>query len=115
MNIFRTGLLMAAMTGLFLVIGYLLGGEVGMALAFAIALGMNIFAYWNSDKVVLSMYRAREVDEHHKRRIWCIWCNACPGTQGFRCRASTSWIRRNPTLLPLGAILGTRRCARPRA
>lgn len=64
MNIFRTGLLMAAMTGLFLVIGYLLGGEVGMALAFAIALGMNIFAYWNSDKVVLSMYRAREVDEH---------------------------------------------------
>lgn len=64
MNIFRTGLLMAAMTGLFLAIGYLLGGEAGMALAFVIALGMNIFAYWNSDKIVLSMYRAREVDEH---------------------------------------------------
>lgn len=64
MNIFRTGLLMAAMTGLFLAIGYLLGGEVGMMLAFVIALGMNIFAYWNSDKIVLSMYRAREVDEH---------------------------------------------------
>src|SRR5450755_1299561 len=63
MNIFRTGLLMAAMTGLFLVVGFLVGGQVGMFIAFLFAAGSNLFAYWNSDKVVLSMYGARPVDE----------------------------------------------------
>jgi len=63
MNLFRTGILMAALTGLFLAIGYLIGGQSGMVIAFLFALGTNLFAYWNSDKVVLSMYRAREVDE----------------------------------------------------
>lgn len=63
MNLFRTGLLMALMTGLFLVIGYLIGGGPGMVIAFLFAVGTNVFAYWNSDKVVLSMYKAREVDE----------------------------------------------------
>jgi len=63
MNIFRTGLLMAALTGLFLVVGYLVGGPAGMAIAFLFAAGTNLFAYWNSDKVVLSMYRARPVGE----------------------------------------------------
>src|ERR1700722_18621383 len=62
MNIFRTGLLMAAMTGLFLVVGFLVGGQVGMFIAFLFAAGSNLFAYWNSDKVVLSMYGARPVD-----------------------------------------------------
>jgi heat shock protein HtpX len=63
MNIFRTGILMAALTGLFLAIGYVIGGQTGMAMAFLFALGTNFFAYWNSDKMVLSMYGAREVDE----------------------------------------------------
>jgi heat shock protein HtpX len=63
MNIVRTGTLMAAMTGLFLAAGFLLGGQTGMVIAFLIALGMNFYAYWNSDKLVLKMYRAREVDE----------------------------------------------------
>jgi heat shock protein HtpX len=63
MNLFRTGILMAGLTGLFLAIGYLIGGQAGMAMAFLFALGTNLFAYWNSDKVVLSMYRAQEVDE----------------------------------------------------
>ncbi len=63
MNTFRTGLLMAAMTGLFLAVGYLVGGQTGMAFAFLLAIGMNFFAYWNADKMVLSMYGAREVDE----------------------------------------------------
>lgn len=62
MNIFRTGILMAAMTGLFLAAGFLLGGQIGMVIAFLIAVGMNFYAYWNSDKLVLKMYRAREVD-----------------------------------------------------
>jgi heat shock protein HtpX len=62
MNMLRTGLLMAALTGLFLVVGFLVGGEAGMAIAFVFAAGSNLFAYWNSDKMVLSLYRARPVD-----------------------------------------------------
>ncbi len=58
----RTALLLAALTGLFLAVGYLLGGAGGMIFAFLLALAMNAFAYWNSDKVVLRMYGAREVD-----------------------------------------------------
>ena len=63
MNYLRTSILLAAMTGLFLAIGFMFGGKVGMAIAFIIALGMNAFAYWNADKMVLRMYGAREVDE----------------------------------------------------
>ncbi len=62
MNYLRTAMLLAAMTGLFLAVGYMLGGIGGMVIAFLVALGMNAFAYWNSDKMVLRMYGAREVD-----------------------------------------------------
>lgn len=62
MNYFKTGLLLAAMTALFGAIGFLIGGESGMLIALAVAAAMNLFAYWNSDKMVLSMYGAREVD-----------------------------------------------------
>jgi heat shock protein HtpX len=61
MNTVRTGLLMAGLTGLFLVVGFLVGGEVGMLIAFLFAAGTNLFAYWNSDKVVLSLYGAQPV------------------------------------------------------
>lgn len=54
---------MAALTGLFLVVGYLIGGESGMVIAFLFAAGSSLFAYWNAGKVVLSMYDARAVDE----------------------------------------------------
>jgi heat shock protein HtpX len=63
MGYFRTAILLAAMTALFMGIGYLVGGQTGMVIAFLVAAAMNLFAYWNSDKVVLSMYGAREVDE----------------------------------------------------
>ena len=62
MNTLRTGILMAAMTGLFLGVGALVGGGTGMLIAFGMAAAMNLFAYWNSDKVLLSMYGARQVD-----------------------------------------------------
>jgi heat shock protein HtpX len=61
MNMLRTFMLMAAMTALFLGIGFLLAGEAGLLIALVLAGGMNLFAYWNSDKMVLRMYRAREV------------------------------------------------------
>lgn len=62
MNTLRTGMLMAALTGLFLAVGAVIGGSHGMVIAFAFALATNLFAYWNSDKVLLSMYGARQVD-----------------------------------------------------
>jgi heat shock protein HtpX len=62
MNTFRTGLLLAGLTGLFLAIGYLIGGQGGMVLAFLFAAGTNLFAYWNADKMVLRMQGARQID-----------------------------------------------------
>ena len=62
MNHTRTFMLMAAMTALFLGVGYLLGGTGGMLFALLFAVATNGFAYWNSDKMVLRMYGARPVD-----------------------------------------------------
>ena len=62
MNTMRTGLLMAALMGLFLAAGYLIGREQGMLIAFVMAAGMNFFAYWNADKMVLRMHGAKQVD-----------------------------------------------------
>jgi heat shock protein HtpX len=72
MNYFRTALLLAGMTALFLAIGAVLGGQSGMLIALVLALGMNAFAYWNSDKVVLRMYDAQEVDAHSAPQFYGI-------------------------------------------
>jgi heat shock protein HtpX len=61
MNYARTALLLAAMTGLFLAAGFFIGGQGGMMIALAIAIAMNFFAYWNSDKLLLRLHGAREV------------------------------------------------------
>jgi len=61
MNHTRTAILLAVMTGIFVVVGSMLGGEQGMLIAFLVACAMNFFAYWNADKIVLRMYGAREV------------------------------------------------------
>ena len=63
MNIVRTAMLLAFMTALFMGVGLLVGGKGGMMIAFVIAVAMNFFSYWNSDRMVLSMYGAQEVDE----------------------------------------------------
>jgi heat shock protein HtpX len=62
MNLFKTAFLMSLLTGLFLVVGALIGGSIGMAIAFVFAAGLNLAAYWNSDRMLLSMYGARQVD-----------------------------------------------------
>lgn len=54
---------MAALTALFLFVGFLIGGEAGMMIALLFATAANLFAYWNSDKALLRMYGARQVDE----------------------------------------------------
>ena len=69
MNTLRTGVLMAGLTGLFVAVGFLLGGGMGMVIAFLFAVGTNIFAYWNSDKMVLSLYGAREVNDATAPRL----------------------------------------------
>lgn len=63
MNIVKTGMLLAALTALFGVVGYALGGSGGMAIALLAAAATNLYAYWNSDRLALSAHGAREVDE----------------------------------------------------
>ncbi|MBC7992960.1 MAG: zinc metalloprotease HtpX [Rhizobacter sp.] len=62
-NLLKTAVLMAAITALFMAIGAFIGGRSGMMIALAVAVGMNFFSYWFSDKLVLKMYNAQEVDE----------------------------------------------------
>jgi heat shock protein HtpX len=63
MNYLRTAILLAGLTALFMGVGYLIGGQSGALIAFFVAAAMNLFSYWNSDKMVLSMHGAHEVDE----------------------------------------------------
>lgn len=62
MSYFRTAILLAGMTALFMGVGYLMGGAQGAMLALVVAAGMNLFTYWNSDRMVLSMHGAQPVD-----------------------------------------------------
>lgn len=63
LNFAKTGLLLALLTAIFVAVGGLAGGQTGMVIAFIMALGMNAFSLWQSDKMVLKMYGAEEVDE----------------------------------------------------
>ncbi|MBU7580154.1 MAG: zinc metalloprotease HtpX [Porphyrobacter sp.] len=65
MNHLKTFALLAVLTALFMGIGYMIGGTTGMLIALLFAGGMNLFSYWNADKIVLRMYRAQPVDENH--------------------------------------------------
>jgi heat shock protein HtpX len=62
MNYFRTAILLAGLTALFMGVGYLIGGQSGALIALVVAAGMNFVAYWNADRLVLSMHGAQEVD-----------------------------------------------------
>ena len=62
MNYLKTAMLLAAMTALFMALGLMIGGRAGMVMALVFAAGMNLFTYWNADKIVLRMHGAHEVD-----------------------------------------------------
>ncbi|MET1754669.1 M48 family metalloprotease [Novosphingobium sp. RD2P27] len=62
MNGLKTTMLLAALTALFMALGYLLGGSGGALIALVVAGGMNLFTYWNADRIVLKLHDAREVD-----------------------------------------------------
>ncbi|GIV60995.1 zinc metalloprotease HtpX [Rhodocaloribacter litoris] len=69
-NGLRTAALMAVLIVLFALIGRQLGGEAGLVLAFGIAVAMNFAGYWFSDKIVLKMYRAREVSRREAPELY---------------------------------------------
>ncbi|HXV74886.1 MAG TPA: zinc metalloprotease HtpX [Candidatus Polarisedimenticolaceae bacterium] len=71
-NMIRTTLLLGLMTGLFLAIGYALGGQAGLVIAFALAAVMNFGSYWFSDKIVLASHRAQPVDARQAPRLHAI-------------------------------------------
>lgn len=69
-NQFRTAFLLAAMTVFVIFIGRLIGGRSGMIIAFVMAVGMNFFSYWFSDKIVLRMYNAKEVNQQQAPELY---------------------------------------------
>lgn len=69
MNHLKTFVLLAVLTALFMGIGYMIGRVPGMLIALLVAGGMNVFSYWNADKIVLRMYRAQPVDENHPNAV----------------------------------------------
>ncbi len=71
-NWFKTGILLGILSGLFLAFGYLLGGNGGLYFAAILAIGMNFFSYWFSDKIVLAMHRAQPVDQNSNPRLYNI-------------------------------------------
>ncbi len=72
MNTLRTGILLGALTGLLMLIGGYFGGKQGIVIAFIFAMVMNFGSYWFSDKIVLSMYKAREVSESEAPELYSI-------------------------------------------
>lgn len=62
MNGMKTAMLLAALTALFMGLGYVFGGSGGAVIALIVAAGMNLFTFWNADSIVLKMHDAREVD-----------------------------------------------------
>ena len=69
-NQFKTALLLGALTGLIVLIGDYFGGRSGMTIAFLFAVVMNFGSYWFSDKIVLTVYRAREVSAHEAPELY---------------------------------------------
>ena len=69
MSYLRTAILLAGLTALFMGVGFLIGGQSGALIAFAVAAAMNLFTYWNSDRMVLSMHGAEEVGRKFSEKI----------------------------------------------
>jgi heat shock protein HtpX len=72
MNSLKVAILMVVMLALFAAVGYLIGGQGGMLIALVLAMGLNFFSYWFSDRLVLKMYRAREIKETDHPRLYAV-------------------------------------------
>jgi heat shock protein HtpX len=75
MNMLKTTMLLAALTALFMALGYTLGGSGGAIVSLLVAAGMNLFTYWNADKIVLKMHNAREVDAQSEPNFYGLVAN----------------------------------------
>ena len=71
-NVFKTGVLLAVLTAILVLMGGAFGGRQGMLMAFVLALGMNFFSYWFSHKIVLAMYGAQPISEAEDPRLYAI-------------------------------------------
>jgi heat shock protein HtpX len=71
-NVFKTGILLAVLTAMLVLIGGAIGGQQGMVIAFVMALVMNFVSYWFSDKIVLAAYGAQPIDEASAPRLYAI-------------------------------------------
>ncbi len=69
-HIFKTAMLLAVLTAMLVLLGGAIGGQQGMLVAFVLALAMNFFSYWFSDRIVLAMYRAQPIDEAQSPRLF---------------------------------------------
>jgi heat shock protein HtpX len=72
MNSLKVFILMLALMLVFMWVGYMFGGQNGMVMAFVLACAMNFFSYWYSDKIVLKMYRAREITERDHPKLYRV-------------------------------------------
>ena len=72
MNSLKVFILMLALMLVFMWVGYMFGGRNGMIMAFVLACGMNFFSYWYSDKIVLKMYRAREITKREHPKLYRV-------------------------------------------
>ncbi len=75
MNQMKTAMLLAAMTALFMGLGFMIGGQSGAMVALVVAAGMNLFTFWNADKIVLRMHNAREVDARSAPDFYALVAN----------------------------------------
>ena len=74
-NMFKTTILLASLTGLLVIVGRAVGGPSGMIIAFVFAVVMNFGSYWYSDKIVLKMYKAKEVTESEQPQLYRVVYN----------------------------------------
>jgi heat shock protein HtpX len=88
MNYFKTMLLLAAMTALFMGVGYLIGGTGGMLIALVFAIGTNAYAFWNSDRLALRMHNAQPVTRASMPDFYDMVASS-RRTPTCRCRRST--------------------------
>ena len=71
-NLFKTTILLAALTALIVWLGQMLGGAHGALIAFVFAAIMNVGSYWFSDRIVIAMYRAQPITETDDPELYSI-------------------------------------------
>ena len=72
MNLIKTGFLLVVLTGMLLLVGAIIGGELGIILAVVVALVMNFGAYWFSDRIALGMTHAQQVNEESDPELFAL-------------------------------------------